>query len=234
VASRWCLSFVVLSLACSVDDRRLEAAGSSDDGGSAGQSGQGSAVAGSAPVAQGGESGAGSAGGSSCADLDTDGIADCEVTLVETPSFADDVSGWAPVEEATLVWDERDALDDGRSGSAKLSATSPLASATQCVALDGAKLVIAYANTLVQAADEGADAQLAVSFYAEPGCTGERSGFFETPPGGPTGSWATAHAGGISPENTKSVSIALVGIRGKGASSLTAWFDNVMVKAAEP
>ena len=31
-----------------------------------------------------------------CADLDTDGIADCKATLVKNPSFTSDANGWTP------------------------------------------------------------------------------------------------------------------------------------------
>jgi hypothetical protein len=40
-----------------------------------------------------------------CADLDTDGVADCKSTLLETPSFTDDVSPWVAVGDAALSWD---------------------------------------------------------------------------------------------------------------------------------
>jgi hypothetical protein len=225
------LSLLFAASACSVDDRALALA--AEDGGSAATSAGGSAGTGGEP-SDGGVEASHLVDG--CADLDTDGVADCEVTLLEGPTFASDVAGWTPVGDAELSWDPRNALDDLPSGSARLSAGSPRASAVQCVALKGAWLVIAYANSFVETAaatEHQARAQLDVTFYDADGCSGPSSGYFETPPSDMTGAWATIHAGGVSNQSTRSVSIALAGNKGPAAAAFDVYFDNLMLKALE-
>jgi hypothetical protein len=245
--------------ACSVDERTLALGGSagssSAEGGAGDPPNGGVGTGGRAPTS--GASGTGTASGTGgtaepdgaggevsddglvdgCADLDTDGVGDCTVTLVKTPTFTENVSGWTAMGDATLAWAERNALGDRPSGSAKLGATNTRAAAQQCLPLDGRKLVIAYANAFVV---EGADpehplqAQLAVSFYDQASCAGEASGFFETPPSTESEGWVTVQAGGLSNESSRSMSIALVGVKSSADAKLEAYFDNVMLKAQEP
>jgi hypothetical protein len=234
--------------ACAVDDRRLELA--ADDAGFVGSfSGGESGAGGAAPDGQvsGRQASPGlpnSAGGTAstggglvdgCADLDTDGVADCEITLVQGPTFASDVDGWTPLGEAELTWDPRNALDDLPSGSARLSAGTPRAGAVQCVPVEGARLIIAYASAFVETADEAlepASAQLEISFFDANDCAGAVSGYFETPRSNVTGAWATIHAGGVSTPATRSISIVLGGSKG-GAAELHVYFDNVMLKTQD-
>jgi hypothetical protein len=164
-----------------------------------------------------------------CADLDTDGVADCTTTLVESPSFVKDVKGWSPVEDAALTWDAKNALSDSPSGSARLSASTARASAVQCLRIPGRKLVIAYAQVLAEAAQ----GQLHVSFFTSKDCEGEASGFFETPPSASAEGWSTVQAGGLSDENAKSMAIALVGVKPSDVHQLEVYFDNVMLKTKD-
>jgi hypothetical protein len=174
-----------------------------------------------------------------CADLDTDGVADCEVTLVDNPSFSSDVSGWSTSGDTKLRWSKKNALDDDGSGSAKLTdgtpaASAPRASAFQCVAVDGNSLIVAWANALVEASDAGdeqAQAELEVTFVDGDDCNGTSSGYFETPPTTVTGGWTVVQAGALAPASTHSVAVALVGIKAPDAADLSVYFDNVMVKA---
>jgi hypothetical protein len=252
--------------ACSLDERSLAigspsgGSGSSERGGDEGPSGGGSTSEGGGAGRQstsgsGGLTPTSGAGGSAsqpsgeggepsedglvngCADLDTDGVGDCTVTLVKTPTFTENVSGWAAMGDATLAWDVKNALRDAPSGSAKLSAVSSRAAAQQCLPLDGRKLVIAYANAFVAEASDDEhplQAQLAVSFYAEASCAGEATGFFETPPSTASATWITVQAGGLSDEGSRSMSISLVGVKPSAEAKLEAYFDNIMLKAQEP
>ena len=164
-----------------------------------------------------------------CADLDTDGVADCEVTLVETPSFRDGVDGWLALEGTSLSWSEKNALSDQPSGSALVQG-APRSSATQCLPLRGQQLVIAYASVFVEADDDAtAQALLAVSFFDSAGCDSESRGSLETPANGVVGEWSTIHAGWLSYPETRSLSVTLVGV--KGSADAKFYFDNVMLKA---
>lgn len=231
--------WMVLGLcACSVDEREL-ALGSS--GGSAGASGAAGQSAGASGRA-GGVSSEGGAGGESadglvngCADLDTDGVADCTTTLVKTPSFTDDVSGWSASGDAQLRWDAKNALSDRPSGSARLSASTSRAAAVQCTKVDGRQLVIAYAQVLAESVDGETPSrgQLHVEFFESQDCTGDATGFFETPPSTQADVWTTVQAGGLSEEGAASLAISLVGLKPADAVELEVYFDNVMVKSKD-
>jgi hypothetical protein len=229
---RCSLALTLCLCACSLDSRHLSGAA----GGRAAQSSGGSAGAsGNTP-----DGGAGGAAASDlvdgCADLDTDGIADCTVTLVSNPSFTSDVSDWAPIGDANLSWDPQNALSDQPSGSAKLSSSTARASAVQCVALSGEQLVVAYANAFVDSGSDAtpAQAELEVSFFESADCSGERTRYFETPANAATGAWTTIQAGGLSKATTSSVSIALLGFKAASASELIVYFDNLMLTAKAP
>lgn len=232
-----CALLVVLACgACAVDDRRLHqgrddtAGAPSASGGHAGSNGPSHEGGASDP---GGSQGEGLVDG--CADLDTDGIADCQATLVETPTFTDETAPWLAGAETSLSWDEKNALEDLPSGSAKLSATGPRASASQCVELSGKRLVVAYASAFLEPGDDDARAQalLVVSYFRTSDCSGMRDGFFETPPTGVSDAWITVQAGGVCGPTTASVSIALVAVKPSTATQVTAYFDNVMLRAED-
>lgn len=221
---------------CAVDDRELRPALGDTGGvgafggapGAAGSSGSSGAAAGS-PTTKGLVNG--------CADLDTDGIADCEVTLLGNPSFAEDVDGWTPEGATTLTWAPNNALSDVPSGSAQLSANTARATAAQCARLSGGRLVIAYASAFVEASGESDDSArvvLEASLFASHDCSGESHGYFETPPSAVQGEWTTIHAGGPSSSDTRSASLALVGAKAAAAAQVTVYFDNVMLKEQSP
>jgi len=271
-ASCWWPLFGIWALACSVDHRHLRQ-GPADDGQAAGSSANANGGAGAdsaAPGTAGTSSGATSpspdggaagarpepdpTGGSSpssplpplvngCADLDTDMVADCTVTLVKNPTFKSDVVNWTAVDPATLAWDARNALGDTPSGCALLTATgatdldgSVFVRATQCVAVPPNQIVIAYANAAVApgtGSTQAVEAELEVSFFDGEDCAGQSTGQFATPPTSAAG-WATIQAGTLSGAATTSASVALVGVKPFRADALSVCFDNVMVKAKPP
>lgn len=226
------------SCGCSIDERQLQLATGS--GGMAGSSDTPGGGGSDAPE----PSTAGAAGGAAmdglvegCADLDTDGVADCKVSLVTNPTLTSDVSGWIALDDADLIWDAKNALSDLPSGSAKLSVAAPRSSAFQCLVLEGERLVIAYANAFVEPPSEGSEAgeaELEVSFFGADDCSSERTSYFRTPPSTVTGAWTTIQAGGISKPTTHSLSIELVGTKAPAAAFLSVYFDNVMLKAVDP
>ena len=257
----WTGVLVMVALACSVDNRSLRlgtSAGATGVGASdAAGTHTGSPSGGDAAApARGGAAGAASevnaAGESStppplpplvdgCADLDTDSVPDCSVTLVENAAFDRDVSGWSAVGTSSLAWADRNALADTPSGCALLSAEgrsdidgTALFRASQCVRVPAGQLVIAYANARVEASAAGGDAaqaELQVSFFDREGCVDKSNGYFTTPPSTAVGEWVTIQAGGVSGSATKSALVELVGVKPYRADSLSACFDNVMLKA---
>jgi hypothetical protein len=223
--------------ACPVDERRLvpaptevsTAGSASAAGGSEGEGGSSGDAAGS--------SGEGLVDG--CADLDTDGVGDCGTTIVENPTFAEDVDGWKAAGGATLRCARKNALADLPSGSAEVTVQTPelgfrRVMAAQCVRLDGEWLVVAYASAFVEPTEDAGDpvrAQLEVNFFEGEDCAGRSDGFFETPASSRMGEWTTIQAGGVSRSSTRSLSIALVGVKAASGSELAVYFDNVMLKA---
>lgn len=261
---RWLPLVGIWALACSVDHRTLHSA--SDDllgagaspstGATTASGGENGSTGGTmSPSPDAGAGGAapdpGSSGGSStasnlpplvngCADLDTDMVGDCTVTLVKNAAFKSDVASWTAVDPAMLAWDPRNALADTPSGCALLTVAgstdidgSALFRASQCVPIPGRQIVIAYANAIVDAmggaADQTSQAELEVSFFDSDDCSGAPTGQFSTPTSAaPT--WATIQAGGVSPSTTASASVALAGVKPLRADKLSICFDNVMLK----
>jgi hypothetical protein len=169
-----------------------------------------------------------------CADLDTDGVADCKTTLTTNSAFSEDVSGWHALGDTELAWEEKNAFEDLPAGSALVKSASAQASAEQCVALEGSNLlVIAYASAFVDDNTELGQAQLLVSFFESANCAGESWAYFETPPSTVSNSWTTIHAGAVPRLAIGSVSLALVGVKPAGSSEIRVYFDNIMLKTKQ-
>jgi hypothetical protein len=223
-----------VTYACSVDHRHLHAGQVA--GGSASTSADGGADGGATDAPGGTGARGGTSGGlvDGCADLDTDGIADCKATLLTNPSFTSDTKDWLAEPEVALTWDPKNALSDAPSGSARLEASVTRARATQCVTIDSVKqLVIAYADAFVAASADDIEfgqAELEVSFFPTRDCSGDRSAFFETPPSTTINAWSIVQAGGVAVDGTGSVSLALLGIKPTSAAAIEVYFDNVMLK----
>jgi hypothetical protein len=263
-AARFIAGFVACSTlaSCSIDDRTLTSA---DPGaGSPASAGAGSGDSAAAPGAgksgfSGGNAGdsqstaeAGTGGQAApssspiatvgdCADLDEDGVADCQETLLANPSFKSDVLHWTADAGASLTWDPRDALGASDSGSALLTAASgafdaggsSLVTADQCVPVSGGQIVSAYANAWV---DDGQDssgkAAVYVDFYDASDCTGMTTSSFSTPQplDASTGSWLTLKAALLTSSATHSARVMLAVEKPFVAQSFHARFDNVLLK----
>lgn len=227
------ISVGALTLACSVDHRKLHLGPSA-----AGNSGAGGSLASGGTLSDagnvGGEGGLmGNLSDGCLADLNTDHIPDCRQTLLDNGSFASDVENWTPDTDTVLTWDEQNALEDAPSGSAKLESATDSAVASQCAAVEEMQLIIAYgqAQVLAVAGDaDGSSAELKVSFFPSRDCSGESIAYFETPTSDKVGQWVVVQAGMVAPVGTKSAALDLVGIKAVDADQVTAYFDNVMLQ----
>jgi hypothetical protein len=260
---RFIAGFVACSTlaSCSLDDRNLQAsvgAGSPGSAGTVDGDSAGAAQAGKAGFSGENEGGAppsaeagmgGQAAPSAppiatvgdCADLDEDGVADCQETLLANPSFKGDVTHWTADAGASLTWDPRDSLGAPGSGAALLTAASSafdaggssLVTAGQCVLVTGGQIVIAYANALV---DDGQDsagkAAVYVDFYDASDCTGTPTSSFSTPQplDASTGSWLTLKAALLTQAATHSARVMLAIEKPFVAQSFHARFDNLLLK----
>jgi hypothetical protein len=261
-AARFIAGFVACSTlaSCSIDDRNLQTSAEAGSPGSAGAVDGDSA--GAPEAGNGGFSGANGGGSPStaeagtggqtepsapiatvgdCADLDQDGVADCQETLLTNPSFEADVMHWNADAGASLTWDPRDALGASGSGSALLAAASSafdaggssLVTAGQCVPVSGGQIVIAYANAWV---DDGQDssgkAAVYVDFYDASDCTGVSTSSFSTPQplDASAGNWLTLKAALLTSTATHSARVMLAIEKPFVAQSFHARFDNVLLK----
>ena len=238
----WTLLLGIAGLACGVDDRVLQPSTTAGMSGAGGQPSAGADGGAGSEMNAGGDAAMGPVLApliDGCADLDTDGVADCSVTLVKNATFHTDTSEWTAIAGSSLEWDARNALGDDPSGCALLTAQgaadvdgTALFRASQCVPVAGGQLLIAYANATVEASsvDDSARAELHVSYFEADDCSGVATGSFVTPPSAVQGAWVTIQAGGVPSAETRSASVELIGIKPNRAESLSACFDNVMVK----
>jgi hypothetical protein len=264
--ARFIAGFVACSAiaSCSIDDRSLQSsddtsAGGAGSGGSTQGDSAGAAQAGKSSVSGGNDSGspataeAGAAGQRAlppapiatvgdCADLDEDGVADCQETLLVNPTFKGDVTHWNADAGASLTWDPRDALAAPGSGTALLTAASSafdaggssLTTAGQCVRVTGGQVVVAYANAFVDDdQDENGKAAVYVDFYDAADCTGKSISSFSTPQplDASTGVWLTLKAALLATPATSSARVMLAIEKPFMAQSFHARFDNVLLKA---
>jgi len=238
--------------ACSLDNRYLElvpggagGAEPSGAGGSAPGDGGSTGEAGHA-AGRGGEAGAAPAlipQVEGCADLDTNKLPDCNETIALNPDFRMDALLWVPDTYSTVAWDEKNAAGDPPSGSVLVVSDGvidengsgvALRVAQQCIPIEGAKLVLVYANAFVdEGQDEQGRAEVDLAFFDSDDCTGALTTSFSTPQplGASVGSWFTLKAGSVSAATTKSAYVKLALLKPFRAKSFQARFDNVLVKA---
>ena len=242
--------------ACSLDHRQLQlavagmgpAASGADDQGLAGRAGQAAGSSGQGGASEGGsvESAIPVAGG--CADLDVDGVSDCTESNVQNGDFERDVAHWQPDMDTSVEWDASNAAGDPPSGSALIASPGlidaaatgvALRAAQQCIPMSGTKLVIVYANALVEPGqDQQGRAEVDVAFFDSEDCSGPLTSSFSTPQplDGSVGSWLTLKAGSVSAATTRSAQIKLALLKPFRALSFQARFDNVLlrIESAEP
>jgi hypothetical protein len=185
-----------------------------------------------------------------CADLDGDGVSDCAETKIINATFVSDVSSWTREAQlgdpftTSVSWDAGNAWGSVPSGSARVSVSgtvdfngASLRAATQCLLVQPQELVIVYANANVDVGqDPAGSAEVDVSFFDSSDCSGLSTSTFSTPPpgGASPGAWWTLHAGSPSGTATKSALIELGVVKPFRATSMTARFDNVLVKIQSP
>jgi hypothetical protein len=185
-----------------------------------------------------------------CADLDGDSVSDCSETKIINATFVSDVSSWTAEAQlgdpftTRVSWDAGNAWGSVPSGSARVSVSgtvdfngASLRAATQCLPVLPQKLVIVYANANVDVGqDPAGSAEVDVSFFDSSDCSGLSTSTFSTPPpeGASPGVWWTLHAGLLSGMVTKSALIELGVVKPFRAASMTARFDNVLVKVQSP
>ncbi|HEY0462958.1 MAG TPA: matrixin family metalloprotease [Polyangiaceae bacterium] len=177
-----------------------------------------------------------------CLDLDEDGVADCDETLIRNATFKTDIEAWQADADAQLAWGERNAASDLPSGSALLHAVgtavpgatgAALQSASQCLKVDGKQLVTVYANAFVDADQSSLGvAEIRVLFFDSEACAGAYVSSFLTPQplSVENAEWFALKAGSVSGPDTKSALVRLVVSRPLEAGSFQASFDNVLLK----
>jgi len=233
---------VLLGTACGVDERSLQAGGSSGAGGKS----QGAGSAGSQLL--------GAAGDPNetplprCVYLGSTVESDCE-TLVRNAGFASNVASWTaePV-GITEGWVNADASDDPHSGSMAVmnlnykvdpeAATGTNGGAArQCVPVTAQTDYQLAADVFIPAG-QGAGFQdvsytsvatLSVFYYESPDCTGRTVSNFTSNPVVKTDEWVHVEGRTTAPKESQSMAVRLATLKPFRQIMFEAHFDNVFV-----
>jgi hypothetical protein len=261
---RWLTIALLLLAGCSLDDRWLQevsggggSSGAEPMGGRAGQgTGAGSyggsaVVAGNAGVAgsggtpgEGGRGGAAGSGGgpgaSGCPDLDDNGIADCEETIVENPTFDVDVRGWEAEASLARAWDVRDARGDTESGALStvneliLNETgNTMGGARQCLPAWRDRVYSLATRVLIPEGQGDGKGGINVTFFGAENCadyllSGETPTLAEA-----AGAWTVVRAQVKAPPAARSMFVRLVAEKPYSQAAFQVLFDDVLVREKE-
>jgi hypothetical protein len=221
--------------------------GTTNQGGFSGSSGGfGGTMGGSGNAAgSGGIGGGGGSGGKSmdigdCADLDENGVRDCDETLADNPNFATDTSGWNAEDGATQAWSNKDARD--RSGSGSIQVTNVqnatgngqvVAAAGQCVTIVGNDTYQVRTRVFVDSRASHGTPGLYLWFYDSADCSGSIHHAVASVDLIARGEWQPFGVFGAAPAQAGSMRIRLAAVKNYGDPDFEVFFDDVLAKAVE-
>jgi hypothetical protein len=114
-----------------------------------------------------------------CPDLDLNGVADCDETLVQNASFDEDAIGWDPEPDAQMRWRSLNASTEANSGSLEVANTfvgesqvNGFSAAFQCVAAVPGRSYHLRANVWISSEQVFAGAGFIAEAYDGDDCTG--------------------------------------------------------------
>jgi hypothetical protein len=217
-------------------------AGASGAGGSAGAGGSGS-TGGGASGGAGGHVGAGGTGGSgsTCPDLDGDGVADCHQTLVQNPGFDSATTGWTAEAAGSGGWTSVDG--GGSPGSGAIAVVNndtnandaPYGTTTvgafQCLTVTIGSCYQVDVQTSIPSGQASVAAGFVIDEHTTGDCSQSPATSFVSPQASTVGAWQT-----ISGTTTRiplgigSVAVRLVAVKPVAQATAEALFDNVLVR----
>lgn len=211
-----------------------EAVASSVAGTTSGAGGTGAGTGSSTSAsATTGEGGAGN--GAACPDLDSNGVADCDETLVTNAAFDSNLNDWHEEPNALGHWSDDDALEHAASGSANITNRGYLEHSEgritrglwQCIPASGGAKYRLLAQ--VRILGEGRQGGINVAFYDGPQCTGNVANA-ATPLLGTTTDWELTEAQAEAPTNARTMLVRLVVSKPFSSPATTVDFDNVLIR----
>jgi hypothetical protein len=240
---------------CTMGDPPSAGGGATGSGGIAasGSGGAGSATASGGIVGSGGTVATGGAVGSGgvtgtggtttppppCADLNGNGVPDCNETAVTNSTFTSNVSFWNLEVGMAASWLAGPAADAaGSPASGGIAVANPVVAdldgqtiggVRQCLAPTGS-VYSAWGQVYVPANQSAGSAGIVLVFYPTTDCSGPPSdqalsGFVTAP-----GAWTTLQASSGVPSGTMSVAVRLAIQKPFRSPSFQAYFDNILVK----
>jgi len=173
-----------------------------------------------------------------CADLDSDGIPDCDQTLVQNARFDHDTSPWTADFGALQSRDaSRDALGDPSSGVLIVLNTimAPsngtfMTGSSQCIATAAGARYLVAAQVLIPPMQGAGAAGLNVQAFPTAGCSGAVLAAWSPPLLTAAGAWSIVSGTMTAPAGAASLRVRLVVQKPYTAPILQALFDNVLVR----
>lgn len=180
-----------------------------------------------------GEGGAGN--DAACPDLDENGVADCDETLVSNATFDSNLNDWHEEPNALGHWSDDDALDHAASGSANITNRGYLEHSEgqitrglwQCIPASGGAKYRLLAQ--VRILDEQGQGGVNVEFYDGAQCTGNAVSA-STPLLGTTSDWQLTQTQAEAPANARTMLVRLVVNKPFNGPESTVDFDNVLIR----
>jgi hypothetical protein len=212
------------------------AAGASGGSGKGGTSGTGGSTGTAAAPGSGGS-------GSTCPDLDADGVPDCQQTLVQNPGFDSATTGWKAEAGSTVSWTSQDGRGNSSSGAVAVvnSDTNPAdapygttaAGAFQCLAVTAGSCSQVDAQTLIPSGQGSVAAGFVLDEHTTADCSQPTALSFLSPQVSSTGAWQTVSGKTTQiPLGIGSMSVRLVAVKPTAQVSAEALFDNLLVRVA--
>jgi len=215
--------------------------GTGAKGGSGGTGGSAAGGAGSSNAGNGGIAGiAGNTGGMGgkpapgCEDLDSDGVPDCQETLVKNGSFDTNVADWIADEVIQQSWAQADANDQLESGSITVKNTTieeangyTVSGTQQCVNIVETGAYHFVSELFIAEGQGEGNAGVNLWFWNLPDCQGaiiDTGSQFA----GKLGVWQLVYANPVTPMGARSVAVRLVAAKPFRSPEFTASFDNIL------
>jgi hypothetical protein len=172
-----------------------------------------------------------------CADLDRDGVPDCQQSLAQNSTFQADTTAWLADENVTMTWSALDANGHADSGSLKIenaqAASVPgltIGGASQCLAATNSTYYLFAQAAIASAEQIGGAAAVNLSFFASADCSGAMLDERASNTAGMTDAWQLLQLQADAPLGARSVSVRLLALKEFDAAPFDVMFDNVLVK----
>ncbi|MDX2020915.1 MAG: hypothetical protein SF187_11805 [Deltaproteobacteria bacterium] len=176
-------------------------------------------------------------GSCGAADIDANGVLDCEETSVINGEFAADVAAWNLDVGGTKQFFAADGLESATSGSMLVAnaniadvAGSSLAGVNQCVSIVPGANYLLMSQILIPVNQSPGFAANSVFFYGTPNCTGGVLNVFTSQAVTVTNSWTKLISRPTAPAGSQSALLRLVVGKSFRQPSLQALFDNVLLR----